>query len=177
MKQLYLYRLYKYSTPAFIVVSLFLVWYSIVFYKKMDMIFFPYNSMYAIDFKKNNTASTYSMKLNGKRINISHQLYWKKDFLETSLFGYSKYLRHDRKVFMDDYINQKFNREVLRNIMLNKLTPGKISSENWIQWYVGFAGYTIPPKADIELMEYHFILDKGELLITDSVSVYKTILP
>jgi c-di-AMP phosphodiesterase-like protein len=177
MKQFYLYRLFKYSTPAFIVVILFLVWYSVVFYKKMDMIFFPYNSMYAIDFTKNNTASTYAMKLNGNRINITHQLYWKKDFLETTLSGYCKYLKHDRKVFMDDYINQKFKRVEVRNILLNRLTPEILSAMKWPQWYAAFAGYPARSKATVELMEYHFLFDKGQAILTDSISIYKTTLP
>lgn len=177
MKQFFLYRLFKHSKPAFVFVILFLAWYSIVFYKKMDMIFFPYNSMYAIDFTKNNTASTYAMKINGSRINITDHLYWKKDFLETTLYGYCKYIRHGQKVFMDDYINQKFNREEVKNILLKRLTPGNISAMNWTQWYAGFAGYKIPQKATIELMEYQFIFDKGKALITDSISIYTTNLP
>ncbi len=143
----------------------------------MDMIFFPYNSMYAIDFTKNNNASTYAMKLNGNKINITHHLYWKKDFLETTLFGYYKYLKHDRKVFMDDYILQKFKSEDVRSILLKRLTPDKTSAMNWPQWYAEFAGYAIPSKATIELMEYRFIFDKEQAFITDSISIYKTILP
>ena len=143
----------------------------------MDMVFFPYNSMYAINFKKNNTASVFAMKLNENKINITQHLYWKKDFLETSLFGYSKYIRHDRKVFMDDYIYQKFKREGIRNILLKRLTPEIKSAMDWPQWYAGFAGYTIPANATLELMEYQFTFDNGKAIITDSVSIYKSILP
>ena len=177
MNRLFLYRLFKYSKPAFALVIMFLVWYSIVFYKKMDMVFFPYNSMYAIDFTKNNTASTYAMKLNGSRINITHHLYWKKDFLETTLLGYCKYIRHGQKIFMDDYIEQKFKNESIRNKLFNCLTPDKVAVMNWPRWYGWFAGYTVPPKATVELMEYQFRFENDRASLTDSISIYKTILP
>ncbi len=143
----------------------------------MDMVFFPYNSMYAIDFKKNNTAATYAIKINGEPVKITHQPYWKKDMLETSLYGYCKYIMHDRTVFLDDYINRKFSNEQARNILLRGLTPGKTGTGNWPYWYGKFAGYVVPVNAAIELWQYNFSYENGQAVLTDSISIYKTILP
>lgn len=141
------------------------------------MLFFPYNNMYSIDFTKSNKATTYAMKMNGKLIRITHKPYWKKDFLETSLYGYCKYINHDRNVFLDDYLNQKCPNEQLRNILLGRLTAGKTAAMNWPQWYVQFAGYTVPAGATIELWQYNFSYESGVALLTDSSSIYKNILP
>lgn len=156
---------------------LFMICYTILFYKKMDMVFFPYNSMYTIDFTKSNKAVTYTMKINGNIVKITNQPYWKKDFLETSLAGYCNYILHDRTVFLDNYINQKFRNEQARNILLNRLTPGKTAAINWPRWYARFAGYTIPENAAIELWQYDLSYEKGNAVLTDSLSIYKTSLP
>ena len=143
----------------------------------MDMVFFPYNNMYSVDFTGNNTATTYSMKVNGGIIKITHQPYWKKDFLETSLNGYCKYMLHNKKVFLDDYLNSKFSYEPTRNILLRNLTPSKTTVAYWPRWYIAFAGYPITSNATMELWQYNFKYEGEEALITDSISIYKTILP
>ena len=143
----------------------------------MDMVFFPYNSMYSVDFSKKNTATTYAMKVNGKLIKITHQPYWKKDLLETSLYGYCKYITHDRTVFLNDYIDRKFSNTQTRNILLKGLTAGKASHISWPHWYARSAGYEFPAGSLIELCQYDFSYVAGEALLTDSISIYKTILP
>lgn len=175
MKQLYLYRLFKHAPWAFTIIALFIISYAVVFYKKMDMTFFPYNSMYTIDFTKNYTAITYAMKINGEMIKITHRPYWKKDFLETSLSSYSKYISHNRSVFLDDYIHQKFTKEQTRKFLLERLTPDNSASNQWPYWYAHFAGYPIPENALIEIWQYHFRFDNGRTILVDSLSIYNTI--
>ena len=143
----------------------------------MDMVFFPYNSMYSVDFSKTNTATTYAMKINGEPVKITHQPYWKKDFLETALYGYCKYIMHERTVFLDGYISMKFSNEQIRNILLNNLTPGKTTTSSWPRWYGHFAGYAVPANAAVELWQYNFRYENGQAELTDSISIYKTILP
>jgi hypothetical protein len=177
MKQLFLYRLLKHSTPAFIFVVLFISFYAITFFKKMDMVLFPFNNMYTVDFTKNKTATTYAMKINGNMVKITHQPYWKKDFLETSLNVYSKYIRYHRKVFLDDYIPYKFHNEQTRKILLHGLTPDKTTAMSWPAWYVHFAGYNLPANSTIELTQYNFLLDKEQAVLKDSISIFKEIFP
>ena len=141
------------------------------------MVFFPYNSMYTVDFTQNNTATTYSMKLNGENIKITSQPYWKKDLLETSLYGYCKYIMNGRTSFLDGYIKQKFSNEHTRNILLERLTVNRTMAINWPRWYGQFAGYTVPANATIELWQYNFSYENGQAILTDSISIYKTTLP
>ena len=140
------------------------------------MLFFPYNGMYSIDFTKSNTATTYAMKVNGALVKISHNLYWKKDFLETSLYGYCRYVKNDRRVFLAGFLDQRYNGK-LHNILMQGLTPDKTQAMKWPQWYMQFAGYEIPAHATIELMQYDFHYETARSVITDSISIYKTILP
>jgi len=162
---------------GFLFVVLFIAFYSLVFYKKMDMVFFPYNSMYTIDFTRDNTATTYAMKINGSNISITDRLYWKKDFLETSLYGYCKYISRGNTVFLEDYLRQRFSNTVVRSILLNRLTADKTTALDWPHWYGRFAGHDIPPKASIELWQYNFKYEAGKALLKDSISIYKTTLP
>lgn len=177
MKKIFLYRLLKHSPVAFVLVLLFLGFYTVTFYKKMDMAFFPYNNMYAIDFTNTMASSTYAMKLNGELIKITDNRYWKKDLLETSLYAYARYMLHNRKVFMDDYINYRFHNEQVRDILLKGLTPDTEAAVNWPRWYIRFSGYKIPANASLELMQYNFNYDTGRAVLKDSVSIYNTILP
>jgi hypothetical protein len=177
MRNIFIYRLFKYSPQACVVVLLFIASYAVVFYKKMDMVFFPYNSMFTIDFTKTSKSVTYAVKLNGQLVKITHQPYWKKDFLETSLYGYCKYISSGRTVFLDGYIKQKFGDEKIRDLLLKNLTAGKEAAMDWPSWYCKFAGYSVPSKSNIELMQYHFSFENNQATITDSISIYKTFLP
>lgn len=176
MKHSFLYRLFKHSLPAFVFAAIFLLFYAITINKKMDMIFFPYNNMYAIDFSGTSTSSTYAMKINGNQVTITHNLYWKKDLLETSLNGYCRYLQHNRKVFLDDYLSYKFSNEQLRNLLTSHLTPDDSTAVNWPYWFAKTAGYTLPAGSEIEFLQYHFNLRDHKAVLLDSVSIYKTIL-
>ena len=177
MKQLFLYRLFKHSRTGFVLIALFLICYATSFYKKMDMIFFPYNSMYTIDFTKTNTTSTYAVKINNNPVKITNHLYWKKDFLETSLNAYCRYIKQDHKVFLDDYIAYKFKNKTVSDFLLNRLVPDKSTTLQWSAWYAHSAGYEVPPGAAIEFMQYDFLLENNNALLKDSLSIHKTIIP
>ena len=141
------------------------------------MILFPYNSMYAIDFNKTTHSRTYAMKINNEKVNITNNLYWKKDLLETSLNGYCRYLQNGRNVFLNEYLNYRFSNERLRNSLLNRLIPDKQAAMQWPNWFANEAGYTIPSNATIEFIEYNFMLEKTNAVLKDSISIYKTIQP
>ncbi len=177
MKNLFLIKLFQHSKPAFVFVMLFLIGYSITFWKKMDMMFYPYNSMFSIDFNKNYTASTYAAKLNEERVKITNQLYWKKDFLEATITNYAKYIQHNRAVFLDDYLNYKITNNSTRSFFSERLIPERNVAMKWPYWYCNFAGYTAPKNSNIELIQYTFLFSEGKAVITDSTSIYKTSLP
>ncbi len=174
MQHAYLYRLFRHSKPAFIFVVCFILFYAATISKKMDMIFFPYNNMYAIDFSANAGSSTYAIKINGNPVKITGNLYWKKDMLETSLNGYCRYLKHNRKVFLHDYIPYKFKNEQLQHRLIDKLTPGEKQAYQWPKWFANAAGYMLKPGDEIEFMEYRFNLADGQAAMLDSAAIYKT---
>lgn len=175
MQRAFLYRLFRHSKPAFILAVCFILFYAATISKRMDMIFFPYNNMYAIDFSGNSTTGTYALKINGNPVKITGNLYWKKDMLETSLNGYCRYLKHNRKVFLHDYIPTKFNDEQLQHLLLEKLTPDESKAGRWPYWFAGTAGYPLNPGTEIEFMEYRFNLAGGKAVLLDSTSIHKTI--
>lgn len=141
------------------------------------MLIFPYNAMYTIDFTQKNIASTYAMKIDGSRIEITKEPYWKKDFLETSLYGFGKYIEHDTTVFMNDYLKYRFSNEKLRNILMRGLTPGKNAMLSWPAWYCRFTGHKIPAGATVEIVKYNFSYENKKATLTDSIIVYKNITP
>lgn len=177
MKQVYLYRLFRYSKVGFSFLMLFILIYAITFYKKMDMIFFPYNAMYAVDFQHSNKASTYAMKLNGNLVKITRHLYWKKDFLETSLHAYAQYLQKDRRVFLDDYLTYKFKNDHVRSVLSNGLTPNREDAIQWPSWFIKTAGYDPIHGSILEILRYDFLLDHQKAILYDSARIYKSILP
>lgn len=176
MHRAFLYRLFRHSKPAIILAVCFILFYAVSISKKMDMIFFPYNNMYAIDFSGNTTTHTYALKINGNPVKITGNLYWKKDMLETSLNGYCRYIKHGRKVFLHDYIPYKFKNEQLQHVLVEKLTPDEHLAYKWPYWFARTAGYPLKPGDDIEFMEYRFNLSDGKAVIFDSSSIYKTII-
>ena len=177
MKHLFLYRLFQHSKTAFAFIILFVIGYTIVFTKKMDMLFYPYNSMFSIDFTKDYTATTYAVRINGDPVKITDRLYWKKDFLEESITNYCKYLQYQRNVFLDDYLHTKIADSSTRSFFLQRLTPERKAAKKWPYWYCSFAGYAVPQNATIALMKYTFSFSEGKALITNSASIYQTNLP
>lgn len=177
MKQVFLYRLFKHSKWAFAFVVLFIGWYCVSFSKKMDMIFFPYNSMYAVDARGMEAITTYAMKINGNPVKITHNPYWKKDLLETSLNIYCRYLQHDRNVFLNDYLSYRFSNENVRAFLTERLTPGKTTAAQWPLWFAAAAGYKVPTRASVEFMQYDFVFRDKNALLKDSISISNTIFP
>ncbi|MEO8770295.1 MAG: hypothetical protein ABI402_09430 [Ferruginibacter sp.] len=175
MKKSFLYKLFKHSRIGFAFVIIFMLCYAILFYKKMDTTFFPYNSMFAIDFNKKYTATTYMVKVNGMPVKITHHPYWKKDFLEESLYNYSKYKVNHNMLFMNDYLDAKVSGNERKIFLSKKLIPDKTAAEQWLPWYIQFAGYTIPTGAAIELWQYDLIFENNTAIVKDSSSIYKTI--
>lgn len=129
--------------------------------------------MYTIDFNNKNTARTYGVRINGELIKFTHRPYWKKDFLETSLNGYSNYLNHGEKVFLEDYLSAKFPIGTIRTAMLMNLTPVKNTLYLWPLWFAQFAGYKVTPGAIVEIFQYNFSFDRTVANLVDSSSIYK----
>ena len=131
--------------------------------------------MFAIDFSKKYTAITYMVKVNGTPVKITKHPYWKKDFLEESLCNYSKYkLDHDM-LFMDDYLNASISGNERKIFLSKRLIPDKTAANQWLPWYVQFAGYTIPTGASIELWQYDLVFENNAAVVKDSSCIYKTI--
>jgi hypothetical protein len=174
MNKTFLYKLFNHSKAGFLLIVIYIAGYTVFFYKKMDAVLFPYNSMFTIDFTKNYTASAYQVKINNVPVSITRNLYWKKDFLEASLRNYAKYKNNNDAVFMDHYLNQSVPGITKREFLLKRLCPDKNAAVQWLQWYVSFAGYTIPANSTIELLKYDFIFRNNEAVIQDSITIYKT---
>lgn len=175
MKQIFLFRLFRHSKLAFFLTVAFVILYVITFCKKMDMVFFPYNSMYTIDFSGTTGSTTYGMKINGTLVKITGQPYWKKDFLETSMNGFCRFVKNGNKVFMEDYINHKFSGGQTKRYLLNTLVPPRSATGEWPSWYGQFAGYEVPRNAVIEILEYQFALKDDKLTLKDSTVIYKSV--
>ncbi len=129
--------------------------------------------MYAIDFTKSKTATAYAVKLNSSIVKTTGRAYWKKDLLETSLNGYCKYIINNHKVFLDDYLNQKFSPGQIKEFLLKRLTADKDLAGLWPIWYCRSAGYPIVENDEIELLQYHFMMNDQQAIITDSLSIFK----
>ena len=167
--------LFRHSKAAFAFVLLFILCYAILFYKKMDTVFSPYNSMFSIDFTKEYTATAYQMKVNGTPVKITRHPYWKKDFLEESLCNFSKYKTNHDLLYMDDYLNANFSNDEKKMFLSKRLLPDKMAVDQWLPWYIRFAGYSIQTGAAIELWQYKLVLENNIATIKDSSSIYKTI--
>lgn len=139
----------------------------------MDATFFPYNSMFTAPLQQKNTASTHAIKINGKRVAITKHLYWKKDFLEETLFNYSKYIQNGEKLFMQTYLDLRIADESNRRFLLRRLCPNAFAMRSWLNWYAGYAGASIEPGSNIELMRYDVRFEKNAAVLTDSVIIYK----
>ena len=94
MSSTFLYKLLKHSKWAFVCVILYIVLYVVLMFKKMDTAMFPYNNMYS-EPQHAQTTCCY-LKINGKRINYTQFIYWKKDFLEQSVTKYADYVYHNK---------------------------------------------------------------------------------
>ena len=168
MKQFFLYRIFKHSLAAFILIVAFISLYIYFFSKKMDMVLFPYNSMYAVDFTKQHTTSTYAFKLNGKLVKITQNPYWKKDFLEASLLSFAKYKLSNDKVYMQQYLQVVIPNKERREVVSGRLSPSKFAVAHWPAWFIRFAGYSVNDTDSIQLMQYDFAFEGNRVILKDS---------
>ena len=173
MNRIYIYRLFRHSKMAFAFVVIFLFIYAVVFFKNMDMIFFPYNNMFA-DKTAEIRPAAYAVKANGKLIKITTQPYWKKDFLEASLASYCKYKKRGNALFLDDYLSSHTHNIYNSGFFLKRLTPEKKDADRWPLWFIHFAGYKTKPGVAVELIEYNFIYKSDDAFLNDSATIYKT---
>ena len=95
MNKIFLYKLFKESKIFFLFAVIFISGYAIVLNKQMDMLVFPHNSMFAKNTSHESVTTTFAVKLNGKLIKITDDLYIKKDFSENSLQVFSKWIKAD----------------------------------------------------------------------------------
>ena len=172
MKRLFLFRLYKFSRPAFFFVLLFIIFYAVVFYKKMDMVIFPYNNMFALKTSPEISPSTYAMRINGKLVPITDFPYWKKDFLETSLFNFAKFLQQGEKVFLEDYLKAKGYSKWAGGILNDRLLPDKNGAKHWPVWYTDFANQDIKAGDTYEIVRYNFEFTDDNYKLNDSVIIF-----
>ncbi|MEO7524709.1 MAG: hypothetical protein ABIT58_11475 [Ferruginibacter sp.] len=140
----------------------------------MDAVFFPYNSMFAIDFNTKNTTSAYSVKVDGVNVPITHHMYWKKDFLESSLASFCNYKKNGNLFYMDNYLKQHVFTPINRANFSQRLIANKTMLDRWPSWYLNFAGCQTPAGATIELFQYNLIIENNKCIIRDSFSIYKT---
>ena len=168
LKQTFLYRLFVHSKIGFATVLLIFIFYSVTFYRGMGMIFFPYNNMFTVDFTKTNKAFTYAMKINGEMIHTTDNLYWKKDFLESSLNTYAGYIKNRQTVYMESYLKLK----KAGNRAFKNLLPQKELAAQWPLWFINFAHYSYSIPAKVEIMQYNYVFKDGQAILTDSGNVY-----
>ena len=141
----------------------------------MDTVFSPYNSMFSVDFTKEYSATTYLVKIDGAPVHITHNLYWKKDFLEESLCNFSRYKENNDLLYMDDYLNVRVSDLRKRSFLSKRLIPGKADVAAWLPWYIRFAGYGVAPGASIEVWKFKFLFENNKAIAKDSSCIYKTI--
>ena len=166
MSSTFLHKLLKHSKWAFAVVILYIVIYFVCLYKKMDMAMFPYNNMYSNS--QNVEISCFYLKLNGQRINFTHFMYWKKDFLEQSLTKYADYIKQNQKNYLSIYIDQKIKNKQLNSNIKKGLTPKVVDFKSWATWYANYAGIKVNPNDHFELVNYNVEVKNGVTTILDS---------
>lgn len=174
MRERYLIRLYRHSRMGFIVVILFMLTYAWFLRKKMDMMYFPFNAMFAYERTGQDTILVYRLKLNDNPLNYTQFPYWKKDFLETSLRVYAHYLQAGRQVYAGQYILDKWGRKGWGDLMMKNLTPLDLDDQKQLAWYATFAGARLKTGDQVSLQYYRLIPDniKG-LVVADSGVVIK----
>lgn len=173
MKQTYLFRLFQHSVPAFLFLVVFLCVYAVSFSKKMDMVFFPYNNMYSSESQGSANISTYAARKNDSLVHITSYPYWKKDFLETALFNYCRYIERGNRVYLEDYFKYRFPEGAFRSYLLNKLIPDKSAVVDWPAWFTRFAGKPAVAGDQIEFIKYDFAFSHGTMKLIGSRVINK----
>jgi len=133
---------------------------------------FPYNNMYSNS--QNVETSCYYLKLNGQRINYTHFMYWKKDFLEQSVTKYADYVNQNQNNYLNIYINEKIKNDKLHAKFKKALTPREVDFKSWAIWYATYAGFNVQPNDDFELVKYKLQIKNGLSSILDSIILCST---
>lgn len=165
MKDWYLFRLYRISKIAFLVVLAMMMGYAYCLTHSMDMMMFPYNAMFAYERKAGDSIITYRIHLNEKDIHITRFLYWKKDFFETSPRVFAHYISSGKNVYVDQYLQEKRMREPFAHWLKARLTPGSFDLAEQMAWYVRLAGEKIMPGDDLSVWAIHLSWQEGVGLV------------
>lgn len=176
IQQTYCYRLFKHSKLAFIFVGCFVLVYMVLFYKKMDMMPFPYNNMFSQQ-NQETTHTTYFVKLNGKIIPYTSFMYWKKDFLEQSGYKYQEYIGLQQKNYLSNYIAAKSWSPSIKERLEARLCPSKLDFSTWVKWYSTYANATIPKHAQFELVAFTAKFNTNQTYEFQSETISNCIIP
>lgn len=175
IKKSFLFRLFCHSKIAFGLSIAYILAYAVFFEKKMDMVFFPYNSMFSSKETEFANPVMYAVKINNTPIGITHHLYWKKDFLEQAPVKYAEYVSQNKISYLENFITRKNIPFGFRNLLLKNCTPHKTSDNEWFRWYANFSGVQHKQNADYKLMKYNLAFINGNMSVKDSFLIITSI--
>ncbi len=170
-RKTFIYRLFDHSRTAFAIVVCFLVIYAFFFLKKMDMTIFAYNSMFVSEISGKHTDA-YALKINDKLLPISEKLWWKKDFLESSLIGFSVFLENEKKTYLQQYIVNKISDSTQKQYLLDRLTSYMVDPILFISNYARQAGYPLQTRDKLEIVKYRIQYSKNKVKKLDSTTIF-----
>ncbi len=171
MQHTFLYKLYRYSPKAFAGCLIFLAFYAFFLFKRMDMMLFPHNSMFA-GYVPNKKVFTHAVKVNGSIVPITKKPWWKKDFLESNANMYGKYYESNQHTLLEDYVISKVGNTAFRNTLLQRMTAGKVSPPQWAAFYTSFTGHQLQPGDEVQLVKYELSLAGNEPIVIDSSVIF-----
>jgi len=158
------------SKIGFGVVVLYVLCYAVIFSKKMDMMLFPYNSMFSSNSNEASTPYAYIVKADNNPVKFTGNLYWKKDFLEQAPAKYSTYLSEQKVSYIEKYLKRKNMSALTKNI-----APSTFSDRDWFEWYAKFSGITYNQSTCFELIKYDLIVSENSLLRKDSCVITRSV--
>jgi hypothetical protein len=164
-------KLYSQSRPGFVIAGLFVIFYAFFFFKMMDMTVFAYNGMF-VRKASEKQATAYALKINNKILPTSHKLWWKKDFLESSLIGFSEYLEREQSTYLQHYLSQKMDNPIAKQFFLSRLTAQDVDALAFVRQYALKAGYIVQPADKLEIARYQLHFGADGVQITDSSIIY-----
>lgn len=112
------------------------------------------------------------LKLNNKRISYTRYPYWKKDFAEQQIHYYSKYLLSGYQNHIDFYIDNKYKKKQLNQLLHHHLSPLNCSKEKWAKWYLQFTNTPFKSGDTVELVSYYIKLNRSGAEIIDSSALF-----
>ncbi len=166
--------MYQHSKPAFVVVALYILLYALLFVKKMDMVMFPYNSMFSVDFTRDYNTDTYQLKLDDRPVTYTHLLWWKKDFMETSLRNYVLLL--NREPYIEKYIQYAYANTPYSKFLLKQLKPS-MHDHSWLKWYASFGNKETSAYTMFSIWKYHLTFNGNSIHIDSSLVLHEKLQP